>query len=216
MKRLFVFLLILCISSTLLFAGGAKESGKKVTLSWMWQPEAMGDYENGGMMTALRAKFPEVTFSLQPILYSAYKEKFPVLMASGDMPDIYETNSQSYLPQLVEAKLAAPLDDVLAKYGKDITGNARDGHLAFGKYGGKQYAIPGSYSLKYFAQNIRMDWLDNLGLAVPQTLEEFRNVARAFTFKDPDGNGKNDTYGTAFRQNINFIDSWFNAFGVAP
>jgi putative aldouronate transport system substrate-binding protein len=61
-----------------------------------------------------------------------------------------------------------------------------------------------------------MDWLDNLGLAVPVTLDEFRNVARAFTFNDPDNNGKDDTYGTAFRQNINFIDSWFNAFGVAP
>jgi putative aldouronate transport system substrate-binding protein len=42
---------------------------------------------------------------------------------------------------------------------------------------------------------IRMDWLDKLGLKVPVTMDEFREVARAFTLKDPDGNGKNDTYG---------------------
>jgi ABC-type glycerol-3-phosphate transport system substrate-binding protein len=218
MKKLKILLAAMCLfflATVMLSAGGGQEM-ETVTISWMWTPEAIGDYENGGFVTALKAEFPEVDFQWEPILYSAYKEKFPVLMASGDLPDIFETNAQSYLPQLVEGNLVAPLDDVLAKVGKDVVGNARDGHLAFGQYGGKQYAIPGSYSLKYFAQNIRMDWLDNLGLAVPVTLAEFRDVARAFTFNDPDGNGKDDTYGTAFRQNINFIDSWFHAFGVAP
>ena len=42
---------------------------------------------------------------------------------------------------------------------------------------------------------IRQDWLDNLKLQVPTTLDELENVMRAFTFDDPDGNGKDDTYG---------------------
>ncbi|WP_409345162.1 extracellular solute-binding protein [Paenibacillus sp. MBLB4367] len=42
---------------------------------------------------------------------------------------------------------------------------------------------------------IRQDWLDKLGLKVPTNLDEFMKVAHAFTFNDPDGNGKNDTYG---------------------
>ena len=213
LKILLVFLFIL--AAAMLSATGGQEM-ETVTLRWMWLPEAIGDFENGDFVAALEQKFPEVDFQWEPILYSAYKEKFPVLMASGDLPDIFETNAQSYLPQLVDGNLVAALDEVLAKVGKDVVGNSRDGHLAFGQYGGKQYSIPGSYSLKYFAQNIRMDWLDNLGLAVPVTLDEYRDVARAFTFSDPDGNGKDDTYGTAFRQNINFIDSWFHAFGVAP
>lgn len=214
-KFFLLFLIIFLLSSGLIFSGGQKET-EKVTLRWMDQPEAIGDVENGEFMTALKEKFPEVDFQLEPILYSAYKEKFIVIMAAGDLPEIFQTNAQSYLPQLVAGNLIAPLDDALKTYGKDIIGNAREGHLAFGQYSGKQYSIPGSYSLKYFAQNIRMDWLENLGKAVPKTMDEFRDVARAFTFSDPDGNGKDDTYGTAFRKNINFIDSFFHAYGVAP
>jgi len=42
---------------------------------------------------------------------------------------------------------------------------------------------------------IRKDWLDNLGLSIPKTIDDFYNVMEAFTYNDPDGNGKNDTYG---------------------
>ncbi len=220
MKRSVFSLILLCCLLLLLpavvFATGLPEAKPKVTLRWTDIPEAMGDVENGAWIKAMQAKFPEVEFKLEPVLYSAIGDKFPVLIASGDLPDIFMTNAQTYLPQLVASKLVAPLDDALAKYGKDIVGNAREGHLKFGQFGGKQYSIPNSYSLKYFAQNIRMDWLDKLGLKVPVTMDEFRAVARAFVSKDPDGNGKQDTYGTAFRQNVNFIDSFFHAYGVAP
>jgi len=42
---------------------------------------------------------------------------------------------------------------------------------------------------------IRKDWLDRLKLPMPRTTEELFQVAKAFTERDPDGNGKNDTYG---------------------
>jgi putative aldouronate transport system substrate-binding protein len=209
------FMLSVCLLLILAIAPLAMAQ-KKVTLRWTNTPEAIGDVDNGAFMKAIKAKFPDVEIQWEPILYSAIPTKFPTLMASGDMPDMFQLNTQSYLPQLVDGKLIAPLDSVLAKYGKDIVGNSREGQLAFGQYSGKQYAIPNSYSLKYFAMNIRMDWLDNLHLKVPVTLEDFHQVARAFTFNDPDGNGKNDTYGIAWRQNVNFIDAMFAAFGVTP
>jgi putative aldouronate transport system substrate-binding protein len=198
------------------FASGAQESKQKVVLRIAGIPEAAGNVENGNFMNALKARFPEVEVRWEPMLYSSINDKMPVLMASGDLPDILQTNVQTYLPQLVAGKLIAPLDDALAKYGKDITANTRDGQLDFARFGGKVYAVPNQYLLKYFAQMIRMDWLDKLGLKVPVTMDEFRAVARAFTNNDPDGNGKADTYGTSFRQNVNFIDSFFHAYGVAP
>ncbi len=62
---------------------------------------------------------------------------------------------------------------------------------------------------------IRQDWLDNLGLAVPTTLDELKEVLRAFTEDDPDGNGQNDTYGLGgdgydFRSFWPFIQAYGN------
>lgn len=42
---------------------------------------------------------------------------------------------------------------------------------------------------------IRKDWLDKLGLAQPQTMEELFLTLKKFTELDPDGNGKHDTVG---------------------
>jgi len=211
-------LVILVCTSLPLVAGGqkAKTSDEAFSLRWLHLPESSGNIENGPFFTALRAKFPNVKFELEAMMWSAFKEKFPVMMASGDIPDIFRMKPQAYLPQLVDNKLVAPLDDLLAEYGKDITGNARDGWMAYGQYGGKQYAVPAMWSLKYFSTMIRMDWLENLGMDVPETLDEYREVARAFTFQDPDGNGKKDTWGWSFRRGVNFIDSFFHAYGVAP
>ena len=39
---------------------------------------------------------------------------------------------------------------------------------------------------------INMKWLDTLGMDVPETTEEFREVLRAFKTRDPNGNGKAD------------------------
>ena len=63
-------------------------------------------------------------------------------------------------------------------------------------FDGHQYGLPEPPPLpKREGLVIRKDWLDKLGLEVPTTPEELLAVAKAFTEQDPDGNGKNDTYG---------------------
>lgn len=47
---------------------------------------------------------------------------------------------------------------------------------------------------------IREDWLENLGLELPTTFDELEEVARQFTFNDPDQDGKDNTYGFAFNK----------------
>jgi putative aldouronate transport system substrate-binding protein len=41
----------------------------------------------------------------------------------------------------------------------------------------------------------RCDWMEKLGIAAPQTLDEYRAMFEAFASQDPDGNGEADTYG---------------------
>ena len=107
---------------------------------------------------------------------------------------------------------------------------------------GKHYGIPVSHTLEH-TMYIRLDWLDNLNkeeklrsiiadeqnvsesavtsqmleewkFTVPEDLLDFYRVCRAFTLYDPDGNGKNDTYGyTSAGKDGMFADSWaFIAF----
>ncbi|WP_438446109.1 extracellular solute-binding protein [Gorillibacterium sp. sgz5001074] len=49
---------------------------------------------------------------------------------------------------------------------------------------------------------IRKDWLDRLGMKAPTNLEELYQVMKAFTDKDPDGNGKADTLGLTDRNDL--------------
>lgn len=76
---------------------------------------------------------------------------------------------------------------------------------------GRLYGIPmmansyGSVPMMW----IRADWLENLGLEVSKTIEEFKAVAHAFTYDDPDQNGANDTYGLA----LNGVDVLTNSPG---
>ncbi|CAM3381774.1 extracellular solute-binding protein [Marinicrinis lubricantis] len=51
---------------------------------------------------------------------------------------------------------------------------------------------------------IRKDWLDALGLPLPGTIEELYEVLKQFTYGDPDGNGKDDTFGLTDRSDLIF------------
>lgn len=58
---------------------------------------------------------------------------------------------------------------------------------------GKYYGIP--WSRQATVTFVRKDWLDKVGLPVPKTWADLQKVAHAFATQDPDGNGKDDTYG---------------------
>ncbi|WP_158299523.1 extracellular solute-binding protein [Paenibacillus antri] len=69
---------------------------------------------------------------------------------------------------------------------------------------------------------IRQDWLDAAGLAPPTTIEELETALDAFTNEDPDGNGKQDTFGLALAGK-NSLNGWladasflFGAYGDQP
>ncbi|KAJ3197957.1 hypothetical protein HK101_010917 [Irineochytrium annulatum] len=55
---------------------------------------------------------------------------------------------------------------------------------------------------------IRQDWLDQLNLKAPTTIEEFEQVIAAFSNEDPDGNGKKDTYGFTFSGKDSYNTGW--------
>ncbi|MED1740241.1 extracellular solute-binding protein [Bacillus swezeyi] len=81
---------------------------------------------------------------------------------------------------------------------------------------GKVYGIYRERPLARQGVVIRKDWLDNLGLDMPETADDIYQIAKAFTKQDPDQNGKDDTIGLADRNDLTFgafktLASYFGA-----
>jgi len=78
------------------------------------------------------------------------------------------------------------------------------------KRDGKLYSIPQARPDDATRNVIgyRKDWLEKVGRTVPETLDDVEAVLKAFTFEDPDGNNKDDTYG------YSTVD-WLQ-FGLSP
>lgn len=127
-----------------------------------------------------------VTVNFVPVPRSQEVDKLNVLMAANQAPDICFTYNQGVVYNYVQQGGLAELDSVLGQYGTVLTKYLGDEVLKYGKFNGKQYAIPGKRTV--LAGNntfIRKDWLDKLGLPVPKTAEEFYNTMVEFKEKNP-------------------------------
>ena len=69
---------------------------------------------------------------------------------------------------------------------------------------GSLYGVPIQKPLARNGIMLRGDWLENLGMDAPTTLEELYEVARAFTEDDPDGDGQDNTVGFIDRADLKY------------
>lgn len=147
--------------------------------------------------------------------------KVNLAVASGDMPDIINLGGYT-ANQYVDQGAFIDLTELVEKYGPNIKKDIPAAVLEAAKYQGKLYAIPNTNIRGKYVTNLREDWLKKLGLGQPKTLDEFLNVMRKFTKNDPDGNGKNDTYGfgsdggAAGENPFTAFGPIFGAFGIQP
>ena len=128
--------------------------------------------------------------------------KLNAAAAANDLPDLMQmasasNDSRGTLFRLAELGLLAPVDDMfplMPERTKLHYSDAQANELM--KINGVQYGLAQPPSIpKRSGLVIRQDWLDNLGLEMPTTIEELFDVMVAFTEQDPDGNGVNDTFG---------------------
>ncbi|MFX3634563.1 MAG: extracellular solute-binding protein [Candidatus Pristimantibacillus sp.] len=130
-----------------------------------------------------------------------YETKLRLLLSSGaKLPDAFAAGNDP-LQNLLAADKLMPLDEAIEKYAHPEYKKMLETYgYAMGevKKDGKIYGLPAFFmGDEGTVMWIRKDWLDNLALQPPQTLDEFENVLKQFTENDPDQNGKNDTIGMA-------------------
>ncbi|MCK4515798.1 MAG: extracellular solute-binding protein, partial [Spirochaetaceae bacterium] len=159
------------------------------------------------------------------------EQKISLSIASGDLPDIitanftqlkqlsdnelladmrphYDSLATDLLRGLIEAPSMPPPVDYSnvnkpfdwAQYGWQGAPEALDAVTMNGQLAAlpRQAIIDQNWQLWY----VRRDWLENVGLPIPETFEELLTVARAFSSEDPDGNGENDTIGLGLEKNF--------------
>ncbi|MFK4089548.1 extracellular solute-binding protein [Kribbella sp. NPDC020789] len=148
-----------------------------------------------------------------------YGDKSNVTLASDKVPDVMVVNEKS--PSFVKAAEAGAFWDLTGKLDKYPNLKPANEQTAKNTMtNGKTYGIYRVRPLLRSGIVIRKDWLAKLGLKEPQSVDDLRAIAKAFTEQDPDGNGKKDTYGLiipkwpgnyASASPYDVIETWFGA-----
>lgn len=131
---------------------------------------------------------------------SEYNNKLSLNIASGALPDIFYCDNYATFQQLEQNGLLADLTDIyndnISDTMKAIDESYAGRNLQPVTVDGKIMAVPaGNLDGQQDVLWLRKDWLDNLGLSVPTTIDDLEKVLTAFVKNDPDGNGIDDTVG---------------------
>ncbi len=149
-----------------------------------------------------------------------YIEKVNLMITSGDIKGMVLLFTPDDVVKAIQDGVIEPMDEYLKD--NEVWQSLPEEMKKMYEYNGKIYAIPKGLTPNMFVRSIRLDWLEKFGLNVPETVDELDLAFQKFTFEDPDGNGKNDTYGhtSAFTWNLQDIfqafDARLNHVGESP
>lgn len=148
-----------------------------------------------------------------------------LLFAGGELPDVFFGKGNAPLSDadiMQNVDFFVPLEDLIEKHAPNIAemfkndeeikraSTAPDGHI---------YSLPQRMPLRpstFDTAFINQVWLDKLGLKMPTTTEELKDVLLAFKTQDPNGNGEADEIPISFAgiNNLSGFLSLFGSFGI--
>lgn len=202
---------------------------EKVSLKMMSQSAALAPKDPNDKLIFQRLE-EDTNVHIDWTNYNAdFIEKRNLDIASGDLPDaIYNAGAGDYdLLNWSESGIIVPIEDVIEEHMPNLKkifeekpeykklSTAPDGHI---------YSLPWIEELGEGKESIHtvndmawinVEWLDNLGLEMPKTMDELVTVLEAFKTKDPNKNGKADEIPFSFindggNEDLKFL---FGAFG---
>lgn len=136
---------------------------------------------------------------------STYTDRRAIKLSStDDLPDVIKDGlTVTEIIRYANDGLIVPLDELQeqyapnfmnamnSEYGKEVAMEACSTMLD-----GRRYTFPSSGRAPFIGLSrigaINTDWLEAVGMDMPTTLEEFKEVLIAFRDKDPNGNGQKD------------------------
>ncbi|NUP37322.1 MAG: sugar ABC transporter substrate-binding protein [Streptomyces sp.] len=128
-----------------------------------------------------------IRIDYQPVI--TFDQQLQARASTKDLPDVM-INDTALMGSYQSQGLLKPIDPASIAGHDQISAKSWASTVGLD---GRHYGIP--YSRQAQTLMIRKDWLTKLGLKAPRTWQEMLTVAKAFADRDPDGDGKKDTYG---------------------
>jgi len=169
-------------------------------ITWMAMLHTPTTPEKDGVIESALEEYTGEKFEMQWVPDASKEEKINAALASGALADIVSlTQGDS---TTVRTALTSGMFWDVEKYLADYPNLSKidPQTLESARIDGKLYGVPFQKIKARYGVVVRQDWLDNLGLETPHTIEDLTKVADAFAHDDPDGNGKNDTTGFIDRE----------------
>lgn len=143
-----------------------------------------------------------VTLNWQTYYSADWSEQKSLLLASGDLPDAFFGSITLTDSDISQNKASLyELTDLIAENMPNLSAILADDPTVKAMCtdpNGEIYSLPKKLPLRPTTANemyINTDFVEALGMSVPDTYEELADYLIAVGQNDPDGNGQNDTYG---------------------
>ena len=120
-------------------------------------------------------------------------DKVDMMLASGEYPDLFKMLNETTMVQAYEDGVLYNFDDALDVDGdkypalKEYLDRARNA-INLSVYDGDFYYVPTDTGVYQHGLWVRMDWLDELGLSIPETYDDLYNVLKTIKEENPGGN----------------------------
>ena len=196
-----VFALVLastCITGVLYGCGDKSKTidmSENVTIVLSGPQGATDDWQNTNIIEGLQEKFG-LTIVCEPLASDSWSTKFSLMLAEDEMPDVVINPGidMAKISEYGEQGYFLALNEYL-DYMPNLKAFFKD-NPEFEKYctsdDGNIYTIPQYNNYKYESMPrvwIRTNWLENVGMEYPTTVDELYDVLVAFRDKDANGNG---------------------------
>lgn len=209
---LIAFLLLFAV--TTIYAGGVEEA-KPEKVTWVTSVQGGREPAEDPLFAEEVERLTGIEVELIKPPSSEYDTKLTTMLATGEPVDLVYLNAGT-MARLMEQDLFEPLtkrieaspvlsDEAVIPQAEWDRIKYEDGEIygVFNKF--EQGTLP----------IVRYDWMEKLGLDEPETLEDYYEILKAFTFDDPDGNGKDDTYGMVIGYTLYETNALFGAYDLA-
>ena len=188
-KKIISLLLVLSLTTTFVFAQGGKENSsetQKVEINF-WHHYSAESAENTVLNDILIPEFekenPGITVNAVSHEWAELHDKVLISASSKQLPDVARCDI-AWLPEFQEMNILVPLDQEMTDF-NSVASSLLDSAMSTAKIKNHYYGLALNTNSKILFINKKM--LDDAGVAVPTTMQEWEKSVKTIAGKNSNG-----------------------------